>query len=135
MIDGLDDLVRNRLKETKPEICVTCSKRIGWFHPQNNPFGLQVGHYISRDIKQLRWHPKNVSPQCSSCNWEHGKNPAPYTLWMIKTYGQKVLDELNEIRKKAKSEVRPLKANELYEIYIRQNGQEGCDQKDNAKQV
>jgi len=83
--------------------------------------GLQVGHYISRDIKQLRWNPKNVHPQCSRCNWEHNKNPIPYTQFMLKTYGQGVLDELNEIRRKAKAEVKPLKAWQLEELYNEQN--------------
>lgn len=120
-IDKLDDLVRKRLKEECPKYCVTCGKAIDWFHPQNNPFGLQVGHYISRDIKQLRWCPKNVHPQCSSCNWEHNKNPIPYTQFMLKTYGQEVLDELNEIRRQAKADVKPLKGWQLEELYNEQN--------------
>lgn len=120
-IDKLDDLVRKRLKEECPKYCVTCGKAIDWFHPQNNPFGLQVGHYISRDIKQLRWHSKNVHPQCSSCNWEHNKNPVPYTQFMLKTYGQEVLDELNEIRRQAKANVKPLKGWQLEELYNEQN--------------
>jgi len=120
-IDKLDDKVRDRLKAEYPKVCVTCGKAIDWFHPQNNPFGLQVGHYISRDIKQLRWCPKNVHPQCSSCNWEHNKNPVPYTQFMLKTYGQEVLDELNEIRRQAKADVKPLKGWQLEELYNEQN--------------
>jgi hypothetical protein len=121
MIDKLDDLVRDRLKTEYPKVCVTCGKRLDWFHPHNNPLGLQVGHYISRDIKQLRWHPKNVAPQCSSCNWEHEKNPAPYSLWIIKTYGQETLEMLNEERRLAKAYVKPLKAWQLEELYKEQN--------------
>lgn len=121
VIDKLDDLVRDRLKKEYPEVCVTCGRRIGWFHPLNNSYGLQVGHCVSRDIKQLRWHPKNVHPQCSSCNWEHEKNPIPYTLWIIKTYGQKTLEMLNEERRKAKAEVKPLKDWQLQELYDEQN--------------
>jgi hypothetical protein len=120
-IDKLDNLVRERLKKEYPKYCVTCGKAIDWFHPQNNPFGLQVGHYISRDIKQLRWCPKNVHPQCSSCNWEHNKNPVPYTQFMLKTYGQEVLDELDEIRRQAKANVKPLKSWQLEELYNEQN--------------
>jgi hypothetical protein len=126
MIDKLDDKVRARLKEEFPKICVTCGRGIDWFHPQNNPFGLQVGHYIGRDCKPLRWHPKNVAPQCSSCNWEHEKNPIPYTKWIIKTYGQEVLDELNEIRRDSKANVKPLKAWQLEEIYNEQNNHGTC---------
>ena len=120
-IDRLDDKVRVRLKEEYPKVCVTCRKRIGWFHPQNEVYGLQVGHFISRDIKQLRWHPKNVAPQCASCNWEHNKNPVPYTLWMIDTYGHEILEMLNEERRKAKAEVKPLNAIKLQELYDEQN--------------
>jgi hypothetical protein len=121
LIDKLDDLVRDRLKEEYPEICVTCGRRIGWFHPINNNHGLQVGHYISRDIKQLRWHPKNVHPQCAGCNWEHNSNPIPYTKFMLETYGQEILDELENERLKAKSEVKPLPESKLQEIYDTQN--------------
>lgn len=121
MIDKLDDRVRDRLKAEYPKVCVTCGKAIDWFHPQKNPLGLQVGHYISRDIKQLRWYPKNIHPQCASCNWEHNKNPVPYTQFMLKTYGQEVLDELNEIRRQAKANVKPLKSWQLEELYNEQN--------------
>jgi len=121
LIKKLDDQVRVRLKETWEEVCVTCGKLTGWFHPLNNNHGLQVGHFISRDIKQLRWHPKNVAPQCAGCNYEHERNPIPYTLWMIKTYGQGVLDELETIRLTAKSVVKPLPADKLQELYDQQN--------------
>jgi hypothetical protein len=124
MIDRLDDKVRKRLKTEYPEICVTCGKQIGWFHPTMNSHGLQVGHYIGRDIKQLRWHPKNVAPQCSACNWEHNSNPIPYTLWMLRTYGQQVLDELESIRLTARAVVKPLKDYQLEEIYNLQNNYE-----------
>ena len=121
MIDKLDDKVRNRLKETCTKRCVTCGKVTDWFHPQNNPFGLQVSHYISRDIKQLRWHPKNVVPMCIKCNYDHNKNPAPYSLWIIETYGKETMEMLREERRKAKAEVKPLKAWQLEELYDEQN--------------
>lgn len=121
LIDLQDDKVRQRLKDEAPKICVTCGRQTDWYHPRDNSFGLQVGHYVSRDIKQLRWHPKNVAPQCAPCNWEHEKNPAPYTLWMIKTYGIEIIEEFDEIRRQAKGHVEHLGVFELEEIYEKQN--------------
>jgi hypothetical protein len=121
IIDKLDGKVRERLKATWPKMCVTCKKRTDWFHPQDNPFGLQVSHYVGRDIKQLRWHPMNVAPMCVKCNYDHAKNPAAYSLWIIETYGQETLEMLNEERRKAKAEVKPLKGWQLAELYGQQN--------------
>lgn len=121
VIDKLDDLVRDRLKKEYPKVCVTCGRRIDWFNPLTNPYGLQVGHYISRDIKQLRWHPKNVHPQCSSCNIYHRGDPARYSIFILHKYGQEVLEEFEEIRIKAKAEVKQLKDWQLQEIYDEQN--------------
>ena len=95
----LDDLIRELLKKDYELKCVTCGKGIGWFHPQTNPYGLQVSHYISRRFASVRWDLKNVHPMCSSCNYMHNVNPAPYTDFMLKVYGKKVLNDLDKKRR------------------------------------
>lgn len=93
----LDKLVLEILKLVYPQVCVTCGNQIGWFHPQNNEHGLQVGHYISRTLTPLRWDFRNVAPQCADCNIKHNNNTVPYTRYMIKRYGIELLEELDHI--------------------------------------
>lgn len=102
LVKRLDDLTREVLKTTYPDECVTCGKKnLGWFHPQSNPYGLQPGHFISRICYALRWDFRNVWPQCSSCNYSHEFNPAPYAKFLIDRFGKEVLDELIDTKNKA----------------------------------
>lgn len=96
----LDDITREilHLKHPNP-VCFVCGHRYGWFHPKTNPRGCQVGHFIKRKYTQLRWDFLNLEPQCAPDNQLHNENPIPYTLAMIKAYGQKRLDYLNKKQK------------------------------------
>lgn len=72
--------------------CVTCSK-------VNK---LEAGHFIPRQHLSVRWDARNVHGQCSYCNrWLHG-NLLEYTLYMQKTYGQEVIDELRSLKNTTK---------------------------------
>lgn len=91
----LDEKIREIIHQTKEQKCFVCSKRIGWFNPKNNPYGLQVGHYISRSIFSLRWDLKNCEPVCSSCNRIHEENTLPHTMAILNAYGQERIEYLN----------------------------------------
>ena len=117
IINKLDDLIREHMKATREKYCVTCGTSTDWFHPQNNPFGLQVSHYISRDYKALRWDLKNVEPMCVKCNYNHNKNPAPYSKYIIETHGKERLDYLNDKRQEERANPKPIKVFELVELY------------------
>src|SRR5438128_10873218 len=60
--DENDELIRKllRLKESR---CYTC--QISW-----KPL-LHPGHYITRKVFALRWHPIAVHLQCDACNEAH----------------------------------------------------------------
>lgn len=112
LVKQLDNLIREILKRGEDK-CVCCGKSgIGWFHPKDNPYGLQVGHYVSRTVYALRWDLRNVHPQCSGCNITHNGDPIPYTRFMLDTYGKEVLDELtfkrNSINKVSTPRLREL---------------------------
>jgi len=116
LIKQLDDIVRLIVKKQYKNICVTCNRITDWFKPKTNPYGLQVGHYISRRFMAVRWELKNVHPQCSTCNFKHRNNPAPYTAFLIKTYGQSIITELEE--KSSKYKVVKMSVLELRQLLI-----------------
>lgn len=104
----LDNVVRDILHaQTKELKCFVCGRETDWFSPKTNPYGLQVGHFISRSVFPLRWDLKNCEPVCSSCNYVHENNTLPHMMAIMKTYGMPRLDYLNEkflaSKQKAKS--------------------------------
>ena len=73
--------------------CVTCGVEKDWRD-------LHAGHFIPRQYTATRYDPRNVWPQCPRCNtFRHGAL-TEYTLFMIKTYGQSVVDELLQAKHK-----------------------------------
>jgi hypothetical protein len=79
-----------RLKYAKDGLCrcVTCGKVLHFKDIQN-------GHYESRIHTALRWDDRNCHPQCMPCNvFKHGNMPE-YALFMIKTYGEDILNQLS----------------------------------------
>jgi endogenous inhibitor of DNA gyrase (YacG/DUF329 family) len=73
--------------------CVTCGK-------VDEISSMQNGHYVSRRFHSTRWVDKNCHPQCYSCNVGLGGNYARYSHFMIRTYGQEVIEELIEMSNK-----------------------------------
>jgi len=71
--------------------CVTCGAKAPWQKMQN-------GHYVSRSHTATRFDERNCSTQCVSCNMFKGGNMDEYALYLIKTYGKNVLNELNKLK-------------------------------------
>lgn len=78
-----------RLKGAKNEInkCVTC-KVVRHYKE------LQAGHFIQGRRNAVLFDERNVHPQCYACNMYKSGNLIKYYRFMLKTYGQKVIDEL-----------------------------------------
>ena len=75
--------------------CFVCGMDKGGFlHPKDHKDGLQVIHYVKRDVYVLRWDFRNCEMGCSQCNRSHNQNPAPHTLAIIKNYGEERVREL-----------------------------------------
>jgi hypothetical protein len=80
-----------RLKDAVDGIatCVTCGVKKPWKE-------MQAGHYISRKHLSTRWDEVNVHCQCVGCNIFKKGAMDEYARFMIKKYGQGVLDDLAE---------------------------------------
>lgn len=74
--------------------CVTCGKYDHWKETD-------AGHYISRSYLSTRFDERNVHVQCKSCNRFHEGRKDEYTLFLLKTYGVGILEELNRDKWKA----------------------------------
>lgn len=58
------------------------------------PDNLQDGHFISRRFKGTAFDPLNNHAQCASCNIKHNYDTAPYSAFMVRTYGKDIFDIL-----------------------------------------
>ena len=72
--------------------CVTCGRRDYWR-------SLHAGHFIKRQHLATRYDSRNVHPQDAYCNTYRGGALIEYTLFMQKTYGQDVVDELMRLKR------------------------------------
>ena len=83
---------RDCLKTTgSPDIgrCVTCNKLY-------NYADLQAGHYLPGRSNGILFDERGCHAQCRGCNlWGRGQQ-ARYHKYMLKVYGQEVIDELHE---------------------------------------
>lgn len=67
--------------------CVTCPNRFVW-----NSGQIQAGHWMHG---RLDFDERNVHPQCVTCNYHwNTKVSVAYAIFMSKTYGVEVMEEL-----------------------------------------
>ena len=67
--------------------CCTCGIKKPWKE-------MQAGHFVSGRSNSILFDDRGVHAQCKSCNlFNHGK-PLEYFLFMEKTQGRHVIDEL-----------------------------------------
>lgn len=69
--------------------CVTCGKTA---HYKD---GMQNGHYESRSHNNTRYDDQNCHVQCFRCNIAMDGNYPSYALFMTRTYGDKILEEMS----------------------------------------
>lgn len=67
--------------------CVSCGKM---FHYRE----LDCGHFIPRGTLSIRWDEQNAHAQCHHCNRFREDAYIDYTLWMMDTYGEEVVERL-----------------------------------------
>lgn len=70
--------------------CVTCGKVQHWKKIQN-------GHYIRREVNATTFLDENNHPQCITCNEFNMGEEEKYKKFIIKEYGERVLDELHRL--------------------------------------
>jgi hypothetical protein len=59
---------------------------------------LHASHFFSRRWLNIRWHEKNVHAMTPEENLRHNFNQTPYLKFMLATYGDGILEELNALR-------------------------------------
>lgn len=70
--------------------CVTC----GAVKPYQE---MQAGHFVPKARgNAVKFDLRNVAPQCYRCNINLGSNPSAYAVWMLDTYGEAVIRELEQ---------------------------------------
>lgn len=113
----LDKAVTELLhKITTKKECFVCHRQSDWFHPKDNPYGLQTGHYISRSVYLLRWDMKNIEAVCSSCNRTHEENTLPHTKAILDKYGVQRIEYLNQRWQEGKQKAKSFTRSEKIEL-------------------
>lgn len=75
--------------------CYTCGKLYSFST-------LQAGHFIPGRHNSILFDERGVHIQCFYCNIQLRGNPRAYDKMMKNEYGQKVIDELDELNTKEK---------------------------------
>lgn len=84
--------IRMRDSEDGFFVCCSCGQR--------KPFEqADAGHFINRRWMALRYDERNVHAQCRSCNRFDEGNMIGYTRFMLKTYGEDIVDLLESVKK------------------------------------
>lgn len=78
------------LLRDKDKPCVTCNTHAENYH---------AGHFIHGKNSPTYFDPRNIHKQCAKCNLYLSGNMIEYTLFMLETYGQDVVDELKQPHK------------------------------------
>jgi len=89
--------------------CCTCGRTFLWTE-------IDAGHYVGRACIPLRYDEMNVHPQCKYCNRFREGMKDEYALFLIKTYGEDILNELHQ-KKYSVGKLTHEDYQELYEMY------------------
>jgi len=73
--------------------CITCRR----MKPISAIGGLQAGHFVPGRTNATLFDERGVYPQCYGCNVGKKSNPIKFYKFMLKTHGQKVIDELDRL--------------------------------------
>ena len=73
--------------------CITCER----VYPIKKVGGLQAGHFIQGRHPSVLFDERNCHAQCYGCNVMKKGNMVKYYKFMLKEYGQGVIDELEEL--------------------------------------
>jgi len=82
--------IRNKYSVNGYVSCVTCGVR----KPIKE---MQAGHFIDGRMNSILFHPQCVHPQCYICNIHKHGDKINYYKYMLKTYGQQVIDKLIDL--------------------------------------
>lgn len=103
----LSQIIRRKAAdESGNATCVTCGDVKPWRQ-------LQAGHYVAKAKgTSVYFEERNIHVQCLACNVFKNGNLDQYALFMVKTYGPQILEELDALRRTT----RQIKAAEYLEM-------------------
>ena len=79
-------------------ICITCGALKDWKGNKLNGIdGMDAGHFLSSRRNSILLEEIGLHPQCTHCNRTGGR-PEAYRIYMLKVYGQDVIDELQRLK-------------------------------------
>ena len=94
--------------------CYTCSK-------QDEEKFMQCGHYVPRDVIELRYNEVNCHCQCVACNVFKKGNYVIYSQKLIEEFGIKKVKELSKIYENRHADVKKY-SRDFYENIIEKYG-------------
>ena len=83
--------IRNKYAKDGLVACYTCGKIGEVAHLQN-------GHFVSRSVRNLRWHEDNCRPQCFGCNIMQGGQTITFRENLVKEIGETGVQFLEKSR-------------------------------------
>lgn len=104
--------IRTRGSRDGMNKCITC----GRVYPIKQIGGLQAGHFIQGRHVSILFDERNCHPQCYGCNVMKRGNMVEYYEFMLKTYGQGVINELKRLDRQVKI-MKPFMYDEIAEKY------------------
>lgn len=93
--------LRDALKTTGTDYearCVTCNR----IYPIKGRGTMQAGHFQGGRRNSILIDERGVHAQCYGCNVGKKGNTIPYYKFMLKEYGQEVIDDIEKRSKKIK---------------------------------
>lgn len=69
--------------------CCACGKLVAWEESD-------ASHFVSRTYLFTRYDERNVHASCRQCNRFLEGNKEGYSLFLLRKYGEKIFEELNE---------------------------------------
>jgi len=93
--DALSKAIRMEAADSNGIVeCVTCNCKKPWKQ-------MQAGHLIGGRTNGVLFDERGIFPQCVGCNmFKQGMGPE-FTVFVIKNYGQGLVDELIQLRRTA----------------------------------
>lgn len=123
--DAIEDFPNHQTSDFGVIYCRTCGKLLLRISKES-----QAGHFIGRGLgggSGVKWDERNIHTQCYQCNRYCQGAPITYRKFMLETYGQKVIDELelkHKIHKYNRMEIEGLGLyyKQQYEIMCKKYG-------------
>ena len=91
----LDKVFSLYIRQRDNFICFTCGLR-------GNKRNIQNGHFVPRQYNATRYDERNCNAQCFADNMFYNGQPTEYALRLQEKYGDGIVKELNDLRKKIK---------------------------------